>query len=197
MVANLIQIEDEATLVCADVITNPLPIHPATHSTGNIPRFSLVMLLSNPAARSTILLNWSSDKSSNLTPAAPDFVEVGEAGVAVSDAMRHQRCVQLLGDVFALVSCQRGSENRQVLMSFQSTEALGCFQHAGGLQRSAIAALRQRFTLRQTLRTVPIMFLIALVQASERRSGVGNLRRVTVSISSNPSRMLAATRGAS
>jgi hypothetical protein len=124
MVANLIQIEDEATLVCADVITNPLPIHPATHSTGNIPRFSLVMLLSNPAARSTILLNWSSDKSSNLTPAAPDFVEVGEAGVAVSDAMRHQRCVQLLGDVFALVSCQRGSENRQVLMSFQSTEAL-------------------------------------------------------------------------
>jgi hypothetical protein len=28
---------------------------------------------------------------------APDFVEVGEAGVAVSDAMRHQRCVQLVG----------------------------------------------------------------------------------------------------
>jgi len=53
---------------------------------------------------------------------APDFVEVGEAGVAVSDAMRHQCCVQLLDDIFALVSCQRGSENRQVLMSFQSTE---------------------------------------------------------------------------
>jgi hypothetical protein len=28
---------------------------------------------------------------------APDFVEVGEAGVAVSDAMRHQRRVQLVG----------------------------------------------------------------------------------------------------
>jgi hypothetical protein len=28
---------------------------------------------------------------------APDFVEVGEAGVAVVDAMRHQRCVQLVG----------------------------------------------------------------------------------------------------
>ena len=28
---------------------------------------------------------------------APDFVEVGEAGVAVRDAMRHQRCVQLVG----------------------------------------------------------------------------------------------------
>ena len=29
--------------------------------------------------------------------------------------------VNLLGDVFALVSCQRRSENRQVLMGFQST----------------------------------------------------------------------------
>jgi hypothetical protein len=33
------------------------------------------------------------------------------------------------------------------------------------------------------------MFSIALVQASERRSGVGSLRRVMVSISSSPSRM--------
>ena len=28
---------------------------------------------------------------------APDFVEVGEAGIAVNDAMRHQRRVQLVG----------------------------------------------------------------------------------------------------
>ena len=28
---------------------------------------------------------------------APDFVEVGEAGIAVDDAMRHQRCVQVVG----------------------------------------------------------------------------------------------------
>ena len=28
---------------------------------------------------------------------APDFVEVGEAAVAVSDTMRHQRRVQLVG----------------------------------------------------------------------------------------------------
>src|SRR5262249_24720977 len=103
----------------------------------------------------------------------------------------------LLGDVFALVSCQRRSENRQVLMGFQSTEALGRFQHSGAVQRSAIAALRQRFTLRQTLRTVPIMFSIALVQATERASGVGSLRQGMVSISSSPSRMLAATPGAS
>jgi hypothetical protein len=118
------------------------------------------------------------------------FVEVGEAGVAVSDAMRHQRCVQLLGDVFALVSCQRGSENRQVLMSFQSTEALVASSMPAAVQRSAIAALRQRFTLRQTLRTVPIMFSIALVQASEHRSGVGNLRRVTVSNGGDKRRLL-------
>ena len=45
------------------------------------------------------------------------------------------------------------------------------------VQRSAIAALRHRFTLRLTRRTVPIMFSIALVQASERRSGIGSLRR--------------------
>ena len=28
---------------------------------------------------------------------APDFVEVGEAGIAVDDAMRRQRRVQLVG----------------------------------------------------------------------------------------------------
>ena len=28
---------------------------------------------------------------------APDFVEVGEAGIAVDDAMRRQRHVQLVG----------------------------------------------------------------------------------------------------
>ena len=28
---------------------------------------------------------------------APFFVEIGEAGVAVGDAMRHQHCVQLVG----------------------------------------------------------------------------------------------------
>jgi len=31
------------------------------------------------------------------TQDAPDFVEVGEAAVAVSDTMRHQRRVQLVG----------------------------------------------------------------------------------------------------
>ena len=48
------------------------------------------------------------------------------------------------------------------------------------VQRSAIAAFRQRFTLRQTRRTVPIMFSMELVQASERRSSAGSPRRLTV-----------------
>jgi hypothetical protein len=39
------------------------------------------------------------------------------------------------------------------------------------------------------------MFSIALVQASERRSDVGSLRRTTVRISSSPSKRLAARPG--
>lgn len=39
-----------------------------------------------------------------------------------------------------------------------------------------MAVFRHRFTLRQTRRTVPIMFSIELVQASERRSLAGNFR---------------------
>jgi len=48
------------------------------------------------------------------------------------------------------------------------------------VQRNAIAAFRHRFTLRQTRRTVPIMFSIELVQASERLSFTGKPRRLTV-----------------
>src|SRR5262245_13301379 len=50
------------------------------------------------------------------------------------------------------------------------------------VQRNAIAAFRHRLTLRQTRRTVPIMFSIELVQASERLSFTGKPRRLTVSI---------------
>jgi hypothetical protein len=57
------------------------------------------------------------------------------------------------------------------------------------VQRIAIEAERQRFTLRQTRRTVPITFSIMLVQASERRSSFGSPSRVTVRISSMPSRI--------
>jgi hypothetical protein len=51
MVANLIQIEDEATLVCADVITNPLPIHPATHSTAGDDSAQVTIAHTRPAER--------------------------------------------------------------------------------------------------------------------------------------------------
>jgi hypothetical protein len=47
--------------------------------------------------------------------------------------------------------------------------------------------------LRHTRRTVPITFSIILVQASERRSSFGNPSRVTVRISSMPSRIELAT----
>src|SRR5258708_35728194 len=47
------------------------------------------------------------------------------------------------------------------------------------VQLNAIAAFRYRFTLRQTRRTVPIMFSIELVQASERLSFSGKPRRLT------------------
>ena len=44
---------------------------------------------------------------------------------------------------------------------------------AAAVQRNAIDASRQRLTLRQTRRMVPIMFSMMLVQASERRSDSG------------------------
>jgi hypothetical protein len=91
-----------------------------------------------------------------------------------------------LDDVLGLMSCKRSSENGQVLVGFQST-----------VQRNAIAAFRHRFTLRQTRCTVPIVFSIELVQANERLSFTGKPRRLMVSIWSSPSRMLAATAGAS
>ena len=55
---------------------------------------------------------------------------------------------------------------------------------AAPVQRRAIAASRQCFTLRQTRRTVPFMFSTMLVQANERRRSAGRPRRLTVRISS-------------
>src|SRR5262245_36786794 len=40
--------------------------------------------------------------------------------------------VNSLGDVLGLMSCKRSSENGQVLVGFQSTEAFGCLHHARG-----------------------------------------------------------------
>src|SRR5580698_439750 len=68
---------------------------------------------------------------------------------------------------------------------------------AAAVHRNAIEGELQRFTLRVTRRTVPIMFSMMLVQASERRSSAGRPSLLTVRISSNPSRMLFETPGAS
>ena len=102
-----------------------------------------------------------------------------------------------LDDELGLMSCKCSSENGQVLVGFNRRKPLAASIMPAAVQRNAIAAFRQRFTLRQTRRTVPIMFSIELVQASERLSFAGKPRRLTVSISSSPSRMLAATPGAS
>jgi hypothetical protein len=37
-----------------------------------------------------------------------------------------------LCNVLGLMSCKRSSENGQVFVGFQSTEAFGCLHHAGG-----------------------------------------------------------------
>src|SRR5664279_3966196 len=68
---------------------------------------------------------------------------------------------------------------------------------AAAVQRKAIEDELQRLTLRVTRRTVPIIFSMMLVQASERRNSAGRPSLLTVRISSNPSRMLFETPGAS
>ena len=66
---------------------------------------------------------------------------------------------------------------------------------AAAVQRKAIEDELQRFTLRVTRRTVPIIFSMMLVQASERRNSAGRPSLLTVRISSNPSRRLFETPG--
>jgi hypothetical protein len=42
-------------------------------------------------------VQYTNDHTVELWGDAPDFVEVGEAGIAVADAMRHECRVQLVG----------------------------------------------------------------------------------------------------
>jgi hypothetical protein len=53
---------------------------------------------------------------------------------------------------------------------------------AAAVQRMAIEGELQRFTLQVTLRTVPIMFSMMLVQASERRGAASRPSLLTVRI---------------
>jgi hypothetical protein len=77
---------------------------------------------------------------------APDFVEVGEAGIAVAWIMLCGVSVVFnsLDDVLGLMSYECSSENGQVLLGFQSTEAFGCLHHA--VRRSS-ATLSRRFAI--------------------------------------------------
>ncbi len=75
------------------------------------------------------------------------------------------------------VTDERSPEDWELLVGFQAMEALGCFHHSSGGPAQCHCRFRHRFTLRQTRRTVPIMFSIELVQASERRSFAGSPRR--------------------
>ena len=60
-------------------------------------------------------------------------------------------CFTVIRDVVLVgMSDQRRSEDWELLVAFQS-------EMPAAVQRSAIAVARQRFTLRQTRRTVPIM----------------------------------------
>jgi hypothetical protein len=65
--------------------------------------------------------------------------------------------------------------------AFNRRKPLAASCMAAAVQRNAIAASRQRLTLRQTRRMVPIMFSMMLVQASERRSGRGKPSRMNAS----------------
>src|SRR5215218_7328465 len=59
------------------------------------------------------------------------------------------------------------------LFAFSLRKPLAASSMAAAVQRSAMEASRQRFTLRQTRRTEPITFSRMLVQASDRRSSLG------------------------
>ena len=72
------------------------------------------------------------------------------------------------------------------LYAFSFRNPLAASIMPAAVQRSAMLALRQRFTFRETRLSVPIMFSMILVQASDRRSSGGRPRRVTVRMSSIP-----------
>ena len=85
-----------------------------------------------------------------------------------------------LDDVLGLMSCKCSSENGQVLVGFQSTEAFGCLHHAGdGPAQRHRGISPSLHVAADAAHTVPIMFSIELVQASERLSFAGKQRRLT------------------
>ena len=113
----------------------------------------------------------------------PVFVEVGEAGIAVECYAASAFVFNSLGDVLGLMSCKRSTKNGQVLVGFQSPEAFRRPIMPAAVQRNAIAAFRHRFTLRQTRRTVPIMFSLDFVAVKVQTEPTSKRQRKAFGIS--------------
>src|ERR1700722_8408294 len=96
-----------------------------------------------------------------------------------------------------VVSGKRDPQGRKLLVGFEPAKAFLGFVHGRSGPAQSHRGRLHRFTLRVTRRTVPIIFSMMLVQASERRNSAGRPSLLTVRISSNPSRILFETPGAS
>jgi hypothetical protein len=94
-----------------------------------------------------------------------------------------------------VVSLKGRTQNRQLLMRLQSSEAFVGLDHAGRDPSQGHTGIPPAFDVARDAAKVPIMFSAMFVQASDRRSSFGSFNRTTVRISSRPSRMLAATPG--
>jgi hypothetical protein len=102
----------------------------------------------------------------------------------VTDAMRHRFAVQSpWWRLFGRVSDKGSSEDRQQPVGFQTAQALGRFHHACRRPAERHGGISPSLHIATDGRTVPIMFSIELVQASDRRSFAGSFMRLTVSIS--------------
>src|SRR6202048_952009 len=88
----------------------------------------------------------------------------------------------IVGFLF-VVSGKRDPQGRKLLVGFEPAKPFLASFMAAAVQRKAIEDELQRFTLRVTRRTGPIIFSMMLVQASERRNSAGR----PVKISSYPS----------
>ena len=103
-----------------------------------------------------------------------------------------------LGEVLGLMSCKRSFENGQVLVGFQSTEAFGCLHHAGGGPAQRHCGVSPSLHVATDATHSP-QHVLDRIGAADRVPELRDdrPRRLTVNISLSPSRMLAATAGAS
>jgi hypothetical protein len=87
----------------------------------------------------------------------PDFVELGEWNILCGIGVRFNFiCDEMLGGVSDELALRTG----RGLQAFNRRKPLLASIMLAAAQRSAMTALRQRFTLRQTRCTVPSMFSI-------------------------------------